>query len=183
MNILIGVTGEARAGKDTFARLLGEHGYRRVAFADALKQVVALIADEPVGLYHDDTTKEQYTDALGMTRRQALQLMGTEGGRKVLGDLVWVNRLTRSWRNAGKPRWVVSDVRFDNEAEAIRANGGIIVKIVRPQAEKISTGVAGHASEGGIDHSLVDFHVKNSGTLEDLASSARLVLATKGLLA
>lgn len=172
---LLGITGRAHAGKDTFAQALIQHGYRRMAFADALKEVTALIANEPTHLYFDPVSKEEYTDALGMTRRQALQLLGTEGIRKVLGDDVWVRRVLREWESDGKPAVVITDVRFDNEAAAILAVGGHIVRIVRPDNVGLTGAAATHASELGVSDDLVDVEVVNDGSVGDLwAEAAKL---------
>ena len=64
-------------------------------------------------------------------------------------------------------RWVVTDVRFPNEADHIREAGGKIIKVVRPERE----GTQGdtHASETNIDNIDPDFLVINDGALEDLA--------------
>lgn len=169
---LVGITGKARSGKDTFAKELIRHGYRRAAFADALKQVTALIANEEPSLYFDEVTKEEYSYALGMTRRKALQLLGTEGIRNTLGADVWVRRLLREWQADGMPATVITDVRFDNEAEAVIRAGGHIVRIVRPGQEGLQ-GVSGqHASEAGVSDHLIDVEIVNDGSIGDLWAEA-----------
>lgn len=56
--ILIGITGCAGAGKDTIAnRLCASHGFTRLAFADRLKEIVALVFDVPVMHFHDRDLK------------------------------------------------------------------------------------------------------------------------------
>jgi hypothetical protein len=172
---LVGVTGRARSGKDTFAQGLIRHGYRRAAFADALKQVTALIANEPPELFFDEVTKEEFSPNLGMTRRKALQLLGTEGIRKVLGDNVWVDRLLRSWREDGMHATVITDVRFDNEARAIAELGGHIVLITRPDNVGLQGSAATHASERGVSEDLIDLEVVNDGSVAELwAEAAKL---------
>lgn len=171
---LIGVTGLARAGKDTFAAQCAARGYDRGAFADALKEATAFIADEPQDLYFNDTTKEEYSEALGMTRRKALQGLGN-GVREVLGPMTWVNRLLRRWEADGRPPMVISDVRYPNEAEAVRALGGAVVRIVRDGAGL--SGEAGkHISEAGVPDDFVDFEVLNNGTIDDLGRAAARVI-------
>lgn len=172
---LVGITGKARSGKDTFAKALIKHGYQRIAFADAVKEVTALIAAEPTHLYFDDVTKEEYTDALQMTRRQALQKVGTEGIRKALGEDIWIRRALRLWVADGKPAAVITDVRFDNEAEAILALGGHLVRIVRPDNDGLQGTAATHASEAGVSSDLIDVEIINDGTVGDLwAEAAKL---------
>jgi hypothetical protein len=173
MELLTGVCGLARAGKDTFARGLVRQGYTRLAFADALKEATAHIANEPSWLYFDDDQKEAFTPALGMTRRRALQLLGTSV-RETLGPDTWVRRALNKWVADGKRPTVISDVRYPNEAEAIRALGGTVVRIVR-----LGAGLAGeagqHVSEAGIPDDLVDIVIPNNEGIGDLYVQAQLL--------
>ena len=61
---------------------------------------------------------------------------------------------------------VADDVRFENEAVAIRARGGVIVRVVRPGAWP---GPSAHASEkGGF---RADLTLKNDGDVAALAAA------------
>jgi hypothetical protein len=115
------------------------------------------------------------------TLRQVLQYFGTEIGRARDPDhwvkewlrptlgVVSSNRRWRYDRLDGKleeeptrafPGGVVaSDVRFDNEAQAIRSLGGVVVELVAPWAKPPSDGIAGHASDAGISPELVDLRI------------------------
>lgn len=76
----------------------------------------------------------------GHTPRYAMQTIGTEWGRGIIGDSLWVN----AWRSTlPKGNIVVDDVRFENEADAVRELGGVVVRIVR--GDTISVG--DHESE------------------------------------
>lgn len=174
MNKLIGVAGKARAGKDTFVRGLIQQGYTRAAFADALKQVTALIANEPLHYFTDDELKEEFTPALGMTRRRALQGMG-QSVRETLGDGTWVNRVMRTWEDSGKIPVAISDCRYPNEAKAIRAAGGIVVVIERPDNAGLTGEASTHSSEQPLPFDLVDVYIRNDGTVEDLHGHAARV--------
>lgn len=175
MTQLIGITGRARAGKDSFAAALTQQGFQRVAFADALKIATAVIANEPSHLFFDEVTKEYHTEALGMTRRKALQAVG-KAVRDNLGEQVWVNRALSDWKARGKPMTVVTDVRYPNEARAIRELGGTIIRINRK-----GSGLAGelgqHESEQTLVEELVDIEVFNNGTVGDLHAEARKILS------
>jgi len=174
MTTLIGITGLARSGKDEFSKTFVKHGFKRAAFANALKTTVAYIANEDAPLYFDDVTKEEFSDALGMTRRSALQLMGS-AVRDTLGVDTWVNRTIRGWKAQGRQPTVITDCRYPNEAEAIKAEGGIIVRIIRPGAGL--TGVQGaHESERGLPDDLVDIEITNDGSLGELAAEALKVI-------
>jgi hypothetical protein len=178
MTKLIGITGLARSGKDSFSLTFVRHGYKRAAFANALKTATAYIANEDSALYFDEVTKEEHSDALGMTRRSALQKMGS-AVRDTLGEDTWVNRTIRGWIAQGQQPTVITDVRYPNEASAIKAQGGIIVRIVRP-----GSGLKGeqgaHESERGLDDSLVDIEIVNDGTLGELAAEALKVVNMAG---
>jgi hypothetical protein len=181
MNNILGITGVARSGKDSFASALVQQGFRRIAFADALKLATALIANEDSHLYFDEFAKEQHTDALGMTRRSALQKVG-KAVRDSVGEDTWVNRALNEWRSSGKPDTVISDCRYPNEAIAIRAMGGTIIRINRPGLVGLTGEAAQHESEARLADDLVDVEVYNDGTIGDLHAEARKILATPTLL-
>lgn len=61
-------------------------------------------------------------------------------------------------------RMIISDVRFDNEAEFVRSKGGVILHVTRDYAPKVEP----HASEAGIRMSSMDLYVANDGTIDML---------------
>ena len=96
--------------------------------------------------------------------RKLIQETGTEAGRNVIGKNVWIGALAEAMPPGDI---VVSDVRFDNEAEMIRLYGnGHIFKVHRPGIEEL----VGHSSEDGIDERYITGTIINDGTLEDLVS-------------
>lgn len=152
---IIGLTGHAGVGKDAAASFLKPHGYQRLALADPLKGVARAIG-------WDGSKDVQERCICGMAGgRELLQLLGTEGVRDHLGRDVWVQALRRRIRPGS--RVVVSDVRFVNEAEAVRSWGGEVWRIERP-------GYPGddHASERGVRQIMPDRVICNDGTLDDL---------------
>lgn len=64
-----------------------------------------------------------------MTPRKLLQLLGTEAGRKIIHPNIWVNSLFSDYEPHSK--WIITDVRFPNEAEAIKERGGIVIRVNR----------------------------------------------------
>ncbi|MFD3325829.1 hypothetical protein [Streptomyces sp. NPDC058701] len=176
---LVGLAGAARSGKDTAAEALLSAGWQRKAFADKVKDM--LYALDPVLIekvcaegvtslryevdgYGWETTKDVYPEV-----RQYLQRLGTEGGRAVLGENVWVDALLRDRETWGPA--VITDVRFPNEADAIRARGGLVLLIERPGQEPIVH--AGHASENALAGYAFDGVIRNDGTVWDLYVSVR----------
>lgn len=141
---IVAFTGLAGAGKSTAAMHLVNHrGFERVRFAGPLKAMMAALGCTAAEI--DGDRKELPCHLLGgKTPRWAMQTIGTEWGRKLIDSELWV----RAWRAAvdrlpaGTPV-VVDDCRFPNEAEAIRAAGGLLVRIERAGAGTAST----HKSE------------------------------------
>lgn len=144
--MLIGLTGRARAGKSEAAKvLLEEYGFVELSFAAPIRKFVADLLQ--VSLVELELIKEIPHKLLDdKTPRYAMQTLGTEWGRQMIDDQLWVKSC---WHKAkGNINIVISDVRFDNEALAILAEGGIIVRIERPDGQKIQSST--HASEAGV---------------------------------
>jgi hypothetical protein len=152
-------------------------GWRRDAFADRLRSFLyALDPWVTVSVDVGVARLSKLVDAYGWDRakrtfpeiRRLLQRCGTEAGRQVLGAQVWVNALMNDF-DPENEALVVTDVRFPNEADAIREAGGVVVRIERP-------GVGPHTDPGGwvhesdvaLDHYDFDVTVKNDGTIEEL---------------
>lgn len=181
--MIIGLTGKKGSGKDTVGSYLVEqHGFVRVSFAEPLKSSVAALFDLPVKQIEKWKNDPHAVVALGlkvedgwilgdeMAFRAFLQRYGTEAHREQFGDDFWVEQGKRAIRDAkslGAAGIVVTDVRFDNEADAIRSMGGSIVRVFRPEAER---GDDSHASE---QLPQADFALVNTGTFEYLYDQAR----------
>lgn len=147
MTALIGITGRARAGKTTFARILcQEHGFSEVTFAGPLKLMVACLFRTSVG--HLEITKDEVDYRIGRTPREVLQAVGTEGVRHLDPDFLVKLAMRRAAEILPEYPVVITDVRFENEAAAIRDKGGLIVHIMRPEGPTIAT--SEHVSERGI---------------------------------
>lgn len=129
--MLIGLGHRKRVGKDTIADyLVREHGFQKLAFADPLKEAAKVVFgwnDEHV---HGEL-KEAKDPYWGFAPRWALQRMGTDAMRKHFADDIWVKATLRRVQAPG--RYVISDVRFPNEAEAIQRLGGRVWRVDRPQ--------------------------------------------------
>lgn len=162
--MIIGLTGAAGSGKDEVAKILK---YERLAFADAIKDMAEELDPffENAGMtlggllaYSSwDHVKRNYEES-----RAFLQSLGV-AARKWAPN-IWVDAvLDQVWPGGN---YVITDVRFPNEVEAIVKAGGTVYRVVRPGAGL--TGVNGlHASEtalAGYDFPTID----NTGTLEDL---------------
>lgn len=183
--IIIGFTGVARAGKDTAASALVEYSrFERVSFADRVRAVL-LGTDPLVPVARNSRISRKFVSyhrlslviaELGWERakteipevRQLLQRLGTEGVRTHLGPTVWIDAAL-SVVEPGR-RYAVTDVRFNNEAEAIKKLGGEIWRIERPGYGPVNP----HASDAGIDGGLVDRVIRNDSTRRALKNRTRL---------
>lgn len=163
--MLIGLTGAAGAGKGSVAhRLVMHHGFAEIAFADPLYDAVAAITGISVANLKDRAVKEQPIPWIGKSPRELLQLLGTEFGRGMVKESLWIDRAMRRL----VPFTVITDVRFDNEAEAVKARGGVIWEVVRPTKSCLVGASAAHESEAGISREFIDLVLPNTGTLDDL---------------
>jgi hypothetical protein len=128
MSTIIGLGGPKGSGKSFAADwLVANRGYTRVKFATALKNMLRVLGltDEHI----EGSLKEVPCDLLnGRTPRHAMQTLGAEWGRNLIDDALWVDTWRRRVLATDGPV-VVDDVRFDNEAAAVRSLGGIVVLI------------------------------------------------------
>lgn len=178
---LVGVTGRAQHGKNTVGHILDEHkGFRPVAFADALRDAMEKlnpIIDEGttyLGALHEfgyEGAKQRYPEI-----RRLLQVFGTEVVRDLFGANAWVDALDKTIFDDEDDleQFVITDVRFPNEAEYVMRNNGIIIKVVRPNFDN---GVeATHASEALVETLPYDYRVLNTGTIRDLTVAVLTVM-------
>lgn len=159
--IIIGFSGKIGAGKTTAAKLLYARSFTRVRFAGPLKAMVAALGLDEAEI--DGERKEKPCALLGgKTPRWAMQTLGTDWGRALIDEQLWVNAWKLQVRKLGDYIPVVADdVRFENEAKAIRELGGVVVRIVRDGLR-----ADGHASEA-MDFPA-DYVIENNGPEADL---------------
>lgn len=155
---IVGICGGIGAGKDTVANALIEVlEYRRISFAWKLKQVCAdVFCGVPnAAFFGSQADKRERLDAYGlpgMTGRKILETIGA-ACRAVDPD-VWLRyamRLVDGHDEAG--RWVISDVRYQNEIDAIHERGGVVWRV---QKAGIISEYTGHESDRGWRDFAVD---------------------------
>lgn len=178
---LIGLTGRAGCGKDTVANFLMEtHGFVQIALADPLRDGLnAMLGITSEQVYRRDL-KEAPIDWIGFSPRQLMQTLGTEWGRHHVAPDIWLRvaaRRIEKYRQA-KPCLhiagiVVSDIRFENEAEWLRSQGGALWHIER--AHKANN-VADHVSESGIARADSDIVIANNKAIADLEEMVAEIL-------
>lgn len=171
---LIGLSGKARCGKDTFAQALaGQFGYRQYSFAAPIyKMLNALPYLEHINSNIATEEKEKEHSFYGKSPRRLLQTLGTEWGRSFVDPNIWVwimeDLLNKKYDITRHSSFVISDLRFENEAVWIRKMGGLVVRIHRGH----EVGVAAHSSEEGFPLLENDVRISNDSTIEDLCQQA-----------
>jgi hypothetical protein len=174
--MLLGLAAVARSGKDEAAKALIADGWQRRAFADRLRQMLyALNPLMPSGyrLQHLVNAYGWEYAKVEPEVRALLQRLGTDAGRQVLGEDVWVDAALRDLPD--DQHVVFTDCRFRNEADAIRERGGLVVQIVRPGVDAVN----GHISERALVESGFRFDavLVNDGSIEQLHASIRRLAA------
>lgn len=168
--MLIGLSGYARSGKDTVGAILTERfGYARRSFADAVR-AGALAIDPVVCSGRDGLMRlSSLVGDLGWETaknlpevRRLLQRIGTDFGRSLLGENVWVDAAFQGV-SPGQ-RIVFTDCRFPNEASAVRASGGLMVRVERPGVVSVNS----HVSERALDDWTFDEVIENDGSIDKL---------------
>lgn len=179
---LIGLAGRAGTGKSTIARLLCEqHAFVEVALADPIKRALAAMLDLPRAFFEDRDTKEFPIQWLrNTTPRRLMQTLGTGWGRQMIADDLWlilarrrIAHLTEQADRLHISGIVISDLRFDNEADLVRQMGGTVWHIVRPAPP-----VQAHSSEAGIAAQPGDRTLDNTGPLDRLETTLDHLLHT-----
>lgn len=185
--MLIAMSGLKGAGKDTAANVLvKEYGFTRIAFADAVREMALTIdpfVPTKVGnfyrlsylvkMYGWDQIKREFPEV-----RRLLQVIGTESGRMLLGENVWVDLLAKRFPDIAdeNSRYVITDCRFDNEVEFVRNNGGILIWIERPGLES-----DGHASESTHIRDLAMFVLHNDEDIQEFQEDLRFAMFMRGI--
>lgn len=146
---LVGISGKVGSGKTTLARLLCKRHpqFEQRSFAEKLRQALSLLTGVPAKKTRSVDDKNLRLEAWDATVGQLLQRLGTEVGR-VLHPDAWVMALFADWGEHA--HWVIDDVRFPNEADAIKARGGLLVRLVGRHDEKDARDRE-HVSETALD--------------------------------
>ena len=141
--MIVGLVGFIGAGKGTVADLLVKrHGFFKESYANSLKDACSIIfgwdrqmleGNTPESRAWREQKDEWWSNKLGkeFSPRLALQLMGTEAGRDVFHPDLWVHTVMRRCENAPWNNYVIADVRFPNEINAIKNSGGKVIRVRR----------------------------------------------------
>ncbi len=174
--MIIGLLGYRGSGKSSAAKFLSyKYSFELVKYAGPLKKMVsALLSDvgvdpKKIERMIEGDLKEESVDILnGYSPRYVMQTLGTEWARTYLGETFWQNIFKHRVQHlVDLGRSVVcDDVRFANEAKALKNMGGYLIKI----EGRLPHGGDRHPSED-LDWATpdnVDYVIDNSGTMFDL---------------
>jgi len=176
----------------------------KLAFADGIRETGTIFGFTEEQLTNQELKETFVHPVWNITPRVFMQRVGSEMFRNHLDKDCWVKlvmekiRKIISWcprpvedfqlglgaakitepRTYARNFILVTDVRFPNEAQAIKDAGGIIVRVTRPTND--DSGEADwkkHESEAFIDEMKVNLDICNSGTLEDFKKHAPEMVA------
>lgn len=206
MRRLVGICGRKRHGKDTAAEALVGRGYSKLSLADPLRELLLKLnpyvacRQGPDGITSDARYPVTWLNRLA----KLVEVYGWEGAkesddvrrhmqklghtcRDMFGQDFWIMRLNdrikdlesfASIMGTPLPSVVVSDVRYKDEGDYIKSNGGLLIWVFNPVVEECSDRDA-HPSEALEVSSMADVKVENVGTVEDLH---RKVLESCGII-
>jgi hypothetical protein len=209
--VIIGISGRARSGKDTAAEvMIKKFGFKRISFADPLKEICSQVFNIPLNYFHDNDKKdspfpvpvlvtEAHLEILASTLanagcivtkdhvnelnskglglsfvspRNMLQTVGTDLCRNIFGNSVWVNIFKN---NIGKAdgNFIVTDIRFLNERDAIIDLKGFNFLVLRPSQPPIA--LDSHESELlGVSPEKIHVTIFNDSTVNSLQKDIEL---------
>jgi hypothetical protein len=161
---LIGISGKFGVGKDTAAEWIRDihPEYKIVPFADALKRVVAVMTCTSYESQFTREGKAYVPDGYQHSVGKYQQILGTLGREHFRTD-IWVN-IALSDPAEYK---IIPDVRFPNEADAIKKAGGVLIRINRNGVVLNDGRDVTHISETALDNYMFYNIIMNDGNLEE----------------
>lgn len=152
-------------------------------YAGKLKEIASLLTGVPVEKFEDQEFKNTYlgdewkVQGVQMKVREFLQYLGTNALRDCLHANTWVNALFADY-NSKVDDWIITDVRFPNEAKAIKDRGGLMIRVDRPGVKPINN----HPSETALDDYQFDYKIGNVSDLVSLMFTVETILKKEKLL-
>ena len=171
--MLIGITGQKFAGKSTVANMLSSMlNYEVDSFARPLKEIVCALSGCTMEQLEDYDFKEKKVVPEHLWAFCANETHNYRSLLQGMGDYLRSknpNIFIDSILVGDTANLIISDVRFPNEAKAIRDRGGIIVKVVRDGVVSKDT----HSSEKNVENIAGNIIVFNDGSLEHLKAMVK----------
>ena len=173
---IVGFGCRAQVGKDTATNATG---FTRMAFADNVRALASRIDPyvNDFGLRLSDAVERLGWEGAKLEIDEVRRLLQEIGGgsREMIDTSIWVHpTMTRATELMLDGYSVaISDVRYPNEADAIRSAGGIVIRIDRPDVPRLD-----HPTENALDDYDFDHVIDNSGTVEELRAAVRAIVGS-----
>jgi hypothetical protein len=187
---LIGLTGLAGVGKDTVAAQLTTQGFWCLGLADPIRTMIEALlqeVDADPEYTFERALKEAPIPGLGASYRHLAQTLGTEWGRNLIAPDFWLriaaqkikairtDRVQHSITGFTSAGICITDIRFNDEAQWLTAQGGVVWRIQRPGVQAVRN----HISEAGVADEHISQTLHNTGTIADLQSAVAEALAAE----
>lgn len=185
--MIIGISGKKQSGKNTVGVILqclheninfegikevidkgvliyDPNNMELVSFAFKLKEIASSLIGVKYWDFENQTFKKEVDPLTGLTNREILQKIGTSF-RELFGEDIWIKALFKHLECIGFDKnYIITDVRYKNEAKAIKEKGGILIRVNR-NTDSNDT----HQSEVDLDdYDKFDFIIDNNGSVEEL---------------
>lgn len=169
---LIGLVGQKRVGKDTFADyLVKNYGYIKMSMAKPLKEACKTIFQLTDKQLNED---KEIPDPRwnNVTPRKILQIVGTQLFRNDLNkyipelneleNTIWIHNFNLWYEKNKDKKIIIADIRFIDEANMIKSHNGILIKINRGEFNYNDL----HESEQELSKINTDYIINNNSDLD-----------------
>lgn len=176
--MIIAFSGHANSGKDTAAQFVRtiDNRYEVMSFARKLKQMAAILTG-----WEDQFSREgkaHFLPQWGMTAGEIQQKLGTDAVRYGIRDDAWIIALMQDY--APDKYWVITDMRFPNELQAVRKAGGFVIRIERDVQDDCGRN-SKHPSETSLDNwKDWDFVIDNNRDMNNLFLEVKAIMEEIG---
>lgn len=156
--MIVGFIGKIGSGKTTSANILVENGFERYAFATPLKEWGVIAKFEHKEMYGTQDDKLNINKIHGISGREFMQKVGSF--IRTISSTFWIDIAKENIKEMKNV--VIEDVRYINEAKAIKDMGGILIKVIRNKNEVNEVNeFSNHSSEIEQDNIKPDYIINN----------------------
>lgn len=165
--------------------------WQKHSFAQPLKEIVSILTGCDVEDLESETFKntlvpEYFMD--GVSYRRLLQFIGTDLFKKNFSEDIWVNILFDYYEQDtvfnttedGFPLWLITDVRFKNEAQQIKEFNGKLISVVRENNKSNSR--YPHRSEQELNSIECDYVIENNFDIDSLILQVKSIMLQENVL-
>jgi len=185
---IIGFIGKAGSGKDTCYELLRDVGAERdvvvtrVSNAQLLKDVCHMVFGTALqtsrtiffGTQRDKNTVPKSLEEGEWTGRKIMQHVGA-AFREIRAD-IWAQAMIKEAKGSVADIVVITDIRYKNEAKAVKDAGGTIIRLMRKWDDESNEGFQGHASEMEMHEIMPDMILNNDVPIEQVRDKLEVLL-------